>query len=58
MNKTKGCLIANFATVPTVNNEAHLRAQIIRRFGFIPEGIRVMTWFEFLHGFCFRPFLQ
>lgn len=42
----------------TVNNEAHLRAQIIRRFGFIPEGIRVMTWFEFLHGFCFRPFLQ
>lgn len=42
----------------TVNNEAHLRAQIIRRFGFIPDGIRVMTWFEFLHGFCFRPFLQ
>ncbi|HDX2819702.1 TPA: DNA helicase UvrD, partial [Escherichia coli] len=42
----------------TVNNEAHLRAQIIRRFGFIPDGIRVMTWFEFLHGFCFRPYLQ
>ena len=42
----------------TVNNEAHLRAQIIRRFGYIPDGIRVMTWFEFLHGFCFRPFLQ
>ncbi|SQD11256.1 Uncharacterised protein [Escherichia coli] len=42
----------------TVNNEAHLRAQIIRRFGYIPYGIRVMTWFEFLHGFCFRPFLQ
>ncbi len=42
----------------TVNNEAHLRAQIIRRFGYIPDEIRVMTWFEFLHGFCFRPFLQ
>ena len=42
----------------TVNNEAHLRAQIIRRFGYIPYGIRVMTWFEFLHGFCFRPFLR
>jgi superfamily I DNA/RNA helicase len=42
----------------TVNNEAHLRTQIINRFGFIPGGIRVMTWFEFLHGFCFRPFLQ
>jgi hypothetical protein len=24
----------------TVNNEAYLRAQIIRRFGFIPDGIR------------------
>lgn len=42
----------------TVNNEAHLRARIIKRFGYIPDGIRVMTWFEFLHGFCFRPFLQ
>src|SRR5699024_12219604 len=26
----------------TVNNEAHLRAQIIRRFVYIPYGIRVM----------------
>ena len=42
----------------TVNNEAHLRKQIINRFGCIPDGIRVMTWFEFLHGFCYRPFLQ
>jgi hypothetical protein len=40
----------------TVNNGASAGA--VRRFGFIPEGIRVMTWFEFLHGFCFRPFLQ
>ncbi|NYA46127.1 DNA helicase UvrD [Serratia fonticola] len=42
----------------TVNNETHLRAKIISRFGLIPNGIRVMTWFEFLHCFCFRPFLQ
>lgn len=42
----------------TVNNEAHLRTRIISRFGYFPEGIRVMTWFEFLHGFCYRPFLQ
>ncbi|HCK0217273.1 TPA: DNA helicase UvrD [Klebsiella oxytoca] len=42
----------------TINNETHLRSKIISLFGFIPEGIRVMTWFEFLHGFCFRPFLQ
>jgi len=41
----------------TVNNETHLRAGIIHRFGFLPDGIRVMTWFEFLHGFCCRPLL-
>lgn len=42
----------------TRNNEANLRAKLIQRFGFIPGGIRVMTWFEFLHGFCCRPLLQ
>lgn len=42
----------------TRNNEAHLRARLIQRFDFLPDGIRVMTWFEFLHGFCFRPLLQ
>lgn len=42
----------------TSNNEAHLRARLIQRFDFLPDGIRIMTWFEFLHGFCFRPLLQ
>ncbi|QCR38648.1 DNA helicase UvrD [Nissabacter sp. SGAir0207] len=42
----------------TNNNERHLLTQIVRKFGYVPEGIRVMTWFEFLHGFCCRPFLQ
>lgn len=40
------------------NKELHLRARVIQRFGFIPDGMRVMTWFEFLHGFCCRPLLQ
>lgn len=42
----------------TRNNEAHLRARLIQRFDFLPDGIRIMTWFEFLHGFYFRPLLQ
>jgi len=42
----------------TVNNERHLRTKIISRLGFLPETVRVMTWFEFLHGFCCRPLLQ
>lgn len=41
----------------TRNNEAHLRAKITARYGFQPESIRVMTWFEFLYGFCCRPLL-
>lgn len=42
----------------TVNNERHLRTKIISRFGYLPDGIRVMTWFEFLNRFCCRPLLQ
>lgn len=42
----------------TVNNERHLKTKIISRFGFLPETVRVMTWFEFLLGFCCRPLLQ
>ncbi len=34
---------------------AHPRAQIIVTFRLSLKWIRVMTWFEFLHGF-FRPF--
>ncbi|MEJ1269109.1 hypothetical protein WDV93_25680 [Pantoea ananatis] len=42
----------------TLNNALHLRARVIPRFGLIPDGIRVMTWFGYLHGFCCRPLLQ
>ncbi|MDR6299368.1 hypothetical protein [Pantoea dispersa] len=42
----------------TRNNALHLRARVIPRFGFIPDGTRLMTWFGFIHGFCCRPLLQ
>ncbi|MER0125642.1 hypothetical protein [Franconibacter daqui] len=42
----------------TVNNETHLRSRIISLFAFMHEEIRVMTWFGFLQGFCFRSILQ
>ncbi|MGQ4217492.1 helix-turn-helix domain-containing protein [Escherichia coli] len=35
MNKTKGCLIANFATVPAMNGEK--KAQLAREFGISRE---------------------
>ncbi|HBR1983717.1 TPA: AAA family ATPase [Klebsiella quasipneumoniae subsp. quasipneumoniae] len=42
----------------TENNYKHLRFQIIKKFGFMPNTITLMTYFEFLHGFCYRPFQQ
>lgn len=42
----------------TMNNEEHLRTGIIERFECIPENIRVMRYFPFLNGFCFKPFMN
>ncbi|MCF8976497.1 AAA family ATPase, partial [Pseudomonas edaphica] len=42
----------------TENNYRHLRHRIIQKFGTIPPNITVMTYFSFLHGFCYRPLLQ
>jgi len=42
----------------TQNNYLHLRNKIIQKFGTIPSNIRVMTYFSFLHGFCYRPIMQ
>lgn len=39
----------------TVNNAANLRKRILKKFGFVPEGIRVYTYFSFLISFCLRP---
>lgn len=42
----------------TDNNYQHLRKRIIQKFGLIPPNITLMTYFSFLHGFCYRPLLQ
>jgi len=39
-------------------NRDNLRNKIINKFGCFPAGIKLYTYFEFLHGFCYRPFLQ
>lgn len=41
----------------TVNNVENLRNGIIRKFGYFPANIKLMSYFNFLYGFCFRPFL-
>lgn len=42
----------------TENNHSHLRNRIIQKFGTIPSNISLMTYFSFLHGFCYRPIMQ
>jgi len=39
----------------TINNTSNLKRRIIEKFGFIPSGIRVYTYFSFLMKFCVRP---
>ncbi|WP_336952975.1 AAA family ATPase [Acinetobacter sp. AS167] len=42
----------------TENNFAHLRSRVLQKFGYMPENIKIFTYFTFLHSFCFQPFLQ
>lgn len=42
----------------TEGNRDNLRTKIIQRFGYFPLNIHLYTYFTFLHGFCFKPFLR
>ncbi|WP_313379323.1 DNA helicase UvrD [Achromobacter insolitus] len=42
----------------TENNYAHLLRSVIRKFGYVPPNITLMTYFGFLNGFCYRPQLE
>lgn len=39
----------------TINNTLNIKRRIIDKFGFIPKGVRVYTYFSFLMSFCIRP---
>lgn len=41
----------------TEENADTLRRKIITRYGRVPPGVKVMTYFTFLHSFCFRPLI-
>lgn len=45
------CLIITY----TDNNTQSLRNRIIQKFGKIPTGVRVYSYFTFLYSFCYRP---
>ena len=41
----------------TNNNHMNLRQRVVKKFGFVPENIKLYTYFTFLNSFCFKPFL-
>ncbi len=42
----------------TENNYQHLRKRVIQKFGLIPENITILTYYNFLYSFCYKPFLH
>lgn len=41
----------------TDNNFKSLKKRISDKFGYIPNGIKVYTYFTFIYSFCFKPLL-
>lgn len=42
----------------TNNNLMNLCTGILKKFGYLPENIRLQTYFTFLYTFCYRPLLS
>lgn len=42
----------------TDNNYVNMRNKIIKKFGFFPDNVCVMSYFKFLYSFCYKPFLD
>jgi len=42
----------------TGSNYENIRSKIIQRFDYFPANITLYTYFSFLHGFCYQPFLR
>lgn len=41
----------------TTSNVENIRNAIIRKWGYFPKNIKLLTYFSFLHSFCFKPIL-
>lgn len=42
----------------TNNNIKEIRNRIIKKFGYVPGNIKLLSYFVFLHSFCFKPLLS
>ncbi|MBK8055352.1 MAG: AAA family ATPase [Saprospiraceae bacterium] len=53
LDETKRVLLITYTT----NNTENLRKAIIAKFGYLPNNIKIKSYFTFLYSFCFKPFL-
>lgn len=53
LDKSSRALIITY----TNNNLRNLKKKITDKFGFIPDGVRIISYFTFVYSFCYRPFL-
>ncbi len=42
----------------TNNNVENIRHGIIKKWGYVPENIKILSYFSFLHSFCYKPILS
>lgn len=52
LNLNKRFLLVTY----TRNNYEHLCRSITKKFGFFPDNIKVLKYFQFLYSFCFKPY--
>ena len=53
LDETKRVLLITYTT----NNTENLRTAIITKFGYLPNNIKIQSYFTFLYSFCFKPYL-
>lgn len=41
----------------TINNTQNLRHSIIKKFGYLPNNIKLVSYFSFIYNFCYKPYL-
>jgi len=47
-----------FLIVTYTNTSLNLiKSRIIKKYGYLPKNIKTLTYFEFIYGFCLKPFL-
>lgn len=54
LNLEKRSLVVTY----TNTNFRNLHDSIVCKFDYFPSNIKLMTYFSFLHSFCYRPFLS